>query len=60
MNVRPKKALGQHFLRNDDICARIASELTLHDGYQKVVEVGPGMGALTNFCYPIQPLKLLS
>ena len=49
MNVRPKKALGQHFLRNDDICARIASELTLHDGYQKVVEVGPGMGALTKF-----------
>jgi 16S rRNA (adenine1518-N6/adenine1519-N6)-dimethyltransferase len=47
MIVKPKKALGQHFLKNDDICKRIAESLTLHGSYKKVLEVGPGMGALT-------------
>ncbi len=49
MNVRPKKSLGQHFLKNPEICERIASELTLHGNYKKVLEVGPGTGALTKF-----------
>jgi 16S rRNA (adenine1518-N6/adenine1519-N6)-dimethyltransferase len=49
MNVRPKKALGQHFLKNPAICERIASELTLHGHYKKVLEVGPGTGALTKY-----------
>lgn len=47
--VKPKKALGQHFLKNDAICQRIADSLTLHGGYKHVLEVGPGMGALTKF-----------
>jgi 16S rRNA (adenine1518-N6/adenine1519-N6)-dimethyltransferase len=49
MYVKPKKSLGQHFLKNDEICERIASSLTLHGGYKKVLEVGPGMGALTKY-----------
>lgn len=49
MNVRPKKALGQHFLKNTEICHRIADALTIHGNYKKVLEVGPGMGALTKF-----------
>ncbi len=47
MIIRPKKSLGQHFLKNDDICARISDAITVHEGYKKVLEVGPGMGALT-------------
>ncbi len=47
MIVKPKKSLGQHFLKNDDICARISDSLIVHEGYKKVLEVGPGMGALT-------------
>lgn len=45
-NVRPKKALGQHFLTDRSIAARIAATL---DGYRgiPVLEVGPGMGVLT-------------
>lgn len=47
MIVKPKKSLGQHFLKNDDICARISDSIIVHEGYKKVLEVGPGMGALT-------------
>lgn len=48
MPVKPKKALGQHFLNDLDIARRIASTL---DGYADipVLEVGPGMGVLTEF-----------
>ena len=45
--VRPKKRYGQHFLKEDAIARRIADSLTLHGGYRKVIEVGPGTGALT-------------
>jgi 16S rRNA (adenine1518-N6/adenine1519-N6)-dimethyltransferase len=47
MHVRPKKALGQHFLKNDAICARIADSITGHGGYDQLLEIGPGTGALT-------------
>jgi 16S rRNA (adenine1518-N6/adenine1519-N6)-dimethyltransferase len=49
MSVKPKKALGQHFLKNSEICQRISDAITLHGGYKKVLEIGPGMGALTKF-----------
>lgn len=48
MTVKPKKALGQHFLKNPAICERIAASITLHGNYTKVLEIGPGMGALTH------------
>ncbi len=47
MHVRPKKHLGQHFLKEDAIAARIVGALTGHGGYRHVLEVGPGTGALT-------------
>lgn len=47
MHVRPKKHLGQHFLKEDAIAARIAAALSGHGGYRHVLEVGPGTGALT-------------
>lgn len=49
MYVRPKKHLGQHFLRNDEICERIAQSLTGHGQYEQLLEIGPGTGALTKF-----------
>ena len=48
MNVRPKKALGQHFLTDLSIADRIAATLDEYRGLP-VVEVGPGMGVLTQF-----------
>lgn len=47
-DVRPKKALGQHFLTDESIAARIAATLDDFKGLP-VMEVGPGMGVLTKY-----------
>lgn len=45
--VKPKKALGQHFLTDLSVARRIAATL---DGVDMpVLEIGPGMGVLTRF-----------
>ena len=49
VNVRPKKHLGQHFLLDLSICEDISNALTKHENYSKIVEIGPGTGALTQF-----------
>ena len=46
--VRPKKALGQHFLVDLSIAERIADTLQGYVG-SPVLEVGPGMGVITEF-----------
>ena len=46
--VRAKKALGQHFLTDVSIGRRIASTLDDYIGLP-VIEVGPGMGFLSQF-----------
>jgi|GEM_PF-6166391 Dimethyladenosine transferase (rRNA methylation) len=43
---RAKKSLGQHFLKREDICRRIAM-LLLPKPEDMVLEIGPGPGALT-------------
>ena len=48
MSVRPKKQLGQHFLTDLSIAERIASSLQ-GDHCKDTLEVGPGMGVLTQF-----------
>ena len=45
--VKPKKHLGQHFLKEEQIARDIVNSLTLHNGYHLLLEVGPGMGVLT-------------
>lgn len=47
-DVKPKKFLGQHFLKDLDIAQKIAD--TLDDFPDTpVIEVGPGMGVLTQY-----------
>lgn len=46
--VRPKKNLGQHFLTDLDIARRIADTVDACPGLP-VLEVGPGMGVLTQY-----------
>ena len=46
--VKPKKSLGQHFLTDKNIAQKIVSSLTWNR-YNNVVEIGPGMGVLTEF-----------
>ncbi len=48
LQVRPKKGLGQHFLRDHQIASDIVDSLVMGDR-TKVLEVGPGMGVLTRF-----------
>ena len=46
--VKPKKALGQHFLKDLQIAKRIADTLSDYKNLP-VLEIGPGMGVLTQF-----------
>ena len=46
--IRPKKSIGQHFLKDVGIAQRIAETLDAYRGYP-VLEVGPGSGVLTRF-----------
>ncbi len=48
MSVKAKKHLGQHFLTDENIAKKIANSLQF-SGYDKVLEVGPGMGVLTKY-----------
>jgi 16S rRNA (adenine1518-N6/adenine1519-N6)-dimethyltransferase len=46
--VRPKKFLGQHFLKDQNVARKIVDSL---EGYAApgVLEIGPGMGVLTQY-----------
>ena len=46
--VKAKKHLGQHFLKDESIAKDIADTLNL-EGYEDVLEIGPGMGVLTKY-----------
>lgn len=46
--VRPKKALGQHFLTDLSIARRIADTVDTCPALP-ILEVGPGMGVLTQY-----------
>jgi 16S rRNA (adenine1518-N6/adenine1519-N6)-dimethyltransferase len=47
--VRAKKHLGQHFLTDKNIAAKIVDSLRPENKYRQVLEVGPGMGILSDF-----------
>lgn len=43
---KPKKSLGQHFLKDRNVAARIVGSIQAGDD-DRVIEIGPGTGALT-------------
>lgn len=49
MKVKAKKHLGQHFLKDKAVCKRIADQYGKHQDCTKVLEIGPGTGALTEY-----------
>ena len=51
LGLRPKKALGQHFLLHPHQARRIVAALNL-TGEETVVEIGAGLGALTGLLAP--------
>ena len=50
-SVRPKKQLGQHFLTDQDVACRIADTVDACPALP-ILEVGPGMGVLTQYLLP--------
>lgn len=51
--VQAKKSLGQHFLRNPAVAERIAQTIAGGDCPKNVLEIGPGMGVLTQFLWQL-------
>ena len=47
--VKAKKHLGQHFLTDKNIAEKIVNSLKSTDKYRHVLEVGPGMGILSDY-----------
>src|ERR1051326_2586996 len=55
--VSPKKHLGQHFLRDENIARKIVSSLSKKN-YKTAVEVGAGTGVLTKYLLQEKGLEL--
>ncbi len=55
--VNPKKSLGQHFLKDPLLAKQIVDSLTLPLNCKQVLEVGPGMGVLTDFLFQTKAYK---
>lgn len=55
MQYTLKKSLGQHFLKDESICEKLVSVWQETDG-TRLLEVGPGAGALTRWLYTIEGL----
>ena len=56
MEYSLKKSLGQHFLKDENICKRIVEALQEHS-FLQLLEVGPGGGALTKYLVKIPAIN---
>ena len=50
-----KKSLGQHFLKDENICRKIVSSLQ-QQSFRQLLEVGPGGGALTKYLLELKDI----
>jgi 16S rRNA (adenine1518-N6/adenine1519-N6)-dimethyltransferase len=50
-SISAKKHLGQHFLKDENIAERIVDSLKPEGRYKEVLEIGPGMGILSQFLF---------
>ena len=57
-NVKPKKFLGQHFLIDENISKKIIESIDFSN-HNKVIEVGPGKGALTKHLLKVKDILTL-
>lgn len=57
-NVSPKKFLGQHFLTDENISKKIVTALSINE-FDKIVEIGPGKGALTKYLFEFSDKLIL-
>ncbi len=56
MQYTLKKSLGQHFLKDENICKQIVAALQQMP-FERLVEVGPGAGALTKYLLPLTDIE---
>jgi 16S rRNA (adenine1518-N6/adenine1519-N6)-dimethyltransferase len=56
MEYSLKKSLGQHFLKDENVCKRIVGELQKGQ-FERLLEVGPGAGALTKYLLKIADIE---
>lgn len=56
--VRPKKYLGQHFLQDKQIARNIVAALERLESGLQVLEIGPGMGVLTQYLVQLEGVNL--
>ena len=54
--IKPKKSLGQNFLNDKNILAKIVSVTKIND--KSILEVGPGTGNLTSYILKKNPKKI--
>ena len=58
MGYKAKKSLGQNFIKNKGILEYIIKSSNI-DNLDHIVEIGPGLGALTDYILKENPKKLL-
>jgi 16S rRNA (adenine1518-N6/adenine1519-N6)-dimethyltransferase len=54
-----RKSLGQHFLRDENISRKIVASLSEHP-FDRLLEVGPGAGALTKYLLELPNVDFLA
>lgn len=58
-SVRPKKYLGQHFLKDENIAFKIVEALQM-DHCSTVLEIGPGTGVLTRHLFELEQIDFFA
>ncbi|MBP6334944.1 MAG: 16S rRNA (adenine(1518)-N(6)/adenine(1519)-N(6))-dimethyltransferase RsmA [Bacteroidia bacterium] len=56
--IQAKKHLGQHFLKDPAIAFRIVEALKRKQDYSAILEIGPGMGILTDHLFELKSQDL--
>jgi 16S rRNA (adenine1518-N6/adenine1519-N6)-dimethyltransferase len=54
-----RKSLGQHFLRDENVSRKIVGTLSQHP-FTRLLEVGPGAGALTKYLLELEGIDFLA
>lgn len=57
--VKPKKHLGQHFLKDQNIAKNIVDALSPDNDHRPILEIGPGTGVLTRYLIDKYPSTLV-
>ena len=55
--IKPKKSLGQNFLIDKNIIKKITNQTSIEN--ENIVEIGPGLGNLTDFIISKKPKSLI-